>query len=143
MQEKYTKTKGKKIIESVMIILHILVGVGALAGGLAAITNPQAPMGISAADTLKNGPFTDFMIPGILLFTVIGMGNLLAALCIGRDLKVKAYISGMFACALIIWIIVQCIMLETIHFLHILYFTIGVVQGILASIRLFQEQGFL
>ena len=142
MQQKCIKPKGKKIVERGMMLLHILVGVGAWAGGLAAITNPQVPMGLSAVEALKNGPFTDFLIPGIILFSVMGMGNLLAALCIGMNVKVKFYMSGTFACALIIWIVVQCIILETVNFLHILFFMIGVVQGILASIRLFQERLF-
>lgn len=142
MQQKCIKPKGQKIVERVMIFLHILVGVGALAGGLAAITNPQAPMGLPAVEVLKNGPFTDFLIPGIILFSIMGIGNLLSALYVGMDVNVKVYMSGTIACALIIWIVVQCIILETINFLHILFFIIGVVQGILASIRLFQERLF-
>lgn len=136
------KKQCKKLIRTVLLILHLIVGIGALAGGSAAITNPVQPLGLSAEIYLKNSPFNDFLIPGIILFTVIGLGNLLAAVFIKLDVKFKGYISGFFACALIIWIVVQCIMLREINFLHVLFFSIGVVQGILASILLYKEMLF-
>lgn len=136
------ETKGQKIVKRILMILHIIVGIGALAGGLAAITNPQEPMGLSAAEALKNSLFTDFLIPGIILFTVIGIGNLFSAMCLVFKIRFKEYISGIFACALIIWIVVQCMMLKDVVFLHVLFFAIGAVQGILASILLFQQRLF-
>ena len=38
-----------------LFILHAFVGIGALAGGLAAITNPEEPLGVTV-DALKNSP---------------------------------------------------------------------------------------
>lgn len=137
--------RTQKNVKRALIILHIIVGVGALAGGFATITNPKAPMGMSETEVLgmlRNSPFTDFLIPGILLFTVIGLGNLLSAIGLGCKMKFKEYISGIFACGLMIWIIVQCIMLRDIVFLHVLFFAIGAVQGILASILLFHQRLF-
>lgn len=141
-EDNTVKTKGAKGVSRGLIILHLLVGIGALAGGLAAITNPRAPMGISAPEALKNSPFNDFLIPGIILFSVIGLGNLFSALSLVLKIRFKEYISGTFACALIIWIIVQCIMLRSIVFLHVLFFMIGIVQGILVCILLLQERLF-
>ncbi|MHC1748277.1 MAG: hypothetical protein AB9856_07795 [Cellulosilyticaceae bacterium] len=135
------KSRSVRSISVVLIVLHLLVGIGALAGGLAAITNPQQPLGMPVT-TLENSPFSNFLIPGIILFVVIGFGNLFSAMCLGLKMKFKEYISGIFACALIIWIIVQCIMLRGVVFLHVLFFMIGVIQGILASILLFEKRLF-
>ena len=130
-----------KILYRLLFSLHVFVGIGALAGGLAAITNPSGPLGISV-EALKYSPFTNFLIPGIILFTVMGIGNLLSALTLSFKLKYQGYISSIFSWALVIWIVVQCIMLNSVNFLHILYFIIGLVEAILSAIIIFHQRLF-
>lgn len=125
----------------VLFILHLFVGIGALFGGLAAITQPDGPMGIPT-DTLKNSPFTNFLIPGIILFTVIGLGNILSAFMYRYKLKYQGYISSVFSWALIIWIVVQCIMLRSVVFLHVLFFLIGIVEAAISAVMLFEKRLF-
>ena len=110
-----------------------------LAGGLGAILNPKAPMGTSV-DILKNSPFDDFLIPGIILFVIIGLGNIISALVIRSNLKYRLYISNVFSWALVIWIIVQCIMLRDINILHVIFFLIGLIEVILATILMFKQR---
>ena len=131
-----------KLLKRLMIGFHIFVGIGALAGGLAAILNPYAPMGMSAAEALNNSPFHSFLIPGLLLFGVIGLGNLFSAFVILRNYQLRAYISGIFSGALVIWIIVQCLMLQDIVFLHVLYLCIGLIQAFLAALLLLKNEQF-
>ena len=61
-----------KTVRRLLLVLQGFVGIGALAGGLAAITNPNAPMGVTT-EALKNSAFSNFLIPGIILFTIIGI----------------------------------------------------------------------
>ena len=75
-----------KKVYRLLFILHLFVGIGAMFGGLAAITNPQAPLGISV-EALKNSPFNNYLIPGIVLFTIIGLGNVISALMFRYKLK--------------------------------------------------------
>ncbi len=130
-----------KIINRILLILHILVGVGAMAGGSSGIIEPQGPMGISV-DILKNSPFNDFFIPCIILFVVIGLGNILSAVVVYKKPWFYGYISSVSAWALVIWIVVQCIMLNTIEVLHIIFFIIGLIQTILAMIVLYSKNLF-
>lgn len=130
-----------KLVYRLLFILHLFVGIGALAGGLAAITNPKNPIGVSP-EILVNSPFKDFLIPGILLFTVIGLGNIICALLFKFKLKYQGYISSVFSWALVIWIVVQCIMLYDVGFLHVLYFVIGLVQAALSVVVLFDRKVF-
>ncbi len=127
-----------KIVYRILFILHIFVGLGAMGGGMMAILNPHSPFGI----TLKNSPFTSFLIPGIILFTVIGLGNIISALVIYYKPWFHGYVSSVFGWALVIWIVVQCIMLESVVALHIIYFIIGLIQGTLAMIILFKQHMF-
>lgn len=116
-------------------IIHILVGIGALFGGMAGILSPDgSAVGISASEALKNGPFNDFLIPGIFLFVVIGLGNISASVTAKYKNKYQAYISGCLGIILCMWIIIQCYMLYTINVLHIIFFLIGVIQIFLSII---------
>ena len=130
-----------KIVYRLLFALHVFVGIGAMAGGLGAISDPQAPMGISV-DLLKNSPFSNYLIPGIILFTIIGLGNVISALMFHFKSRFQGYISSVFSWALVIWIVVQCIMLNTVAFLHILFFIIGLVQATLSMIILFEKRLF-
>lgn len=130
-----------RIVYRLLIGLHLFVGLGAIAGGYAAVSNPQQPLGISV-DALKHSPFTNFFIPGLILFTVIGLGNIISAMLFKFKLQFQAYISSVFSWALVIWIVVQCIMLQSVGFLHVLYFFIGLVQAALSTAILFEKKLF-
>ncbi len=131
-----------KAVYRLLAVLHGFVGIGAIFGGMAAIISPVDPLGITV-DALKNSPFKNFLIPGIILFTVIGIGNIASALLIVRfKLRFQGYISSVFSWALVIWIVVQCIMLNSVVFLHILYFIIGLVEAAFSIIILFEQRLF-
>ena len=118
-----------------LFCLHIFVGIGAIFGGLASILNPQEPLGVTA-ESMPNFPFANFLIPGIILFTIIGLGSIISALAIIFKSKYHGYISCVFSFALMIWIIVQCIMISLLTFLHVLYFLFGLIGVVLSVIIL-------
>ncbi len=111
--------------------LHFFIGIGAVFGGLGAVLNPEAPMGIST-DTLKLGPFETFLIPGLFLLIVLGMGNLATGWLLRYPWKVRGFISGTFAVIMVLWIVIQCVILQSVNALHVLFFLIGLLQGVLA-----------
>ncbi|MEG0774301.1 hypothetical protein [Clostridium sp.] len=130
-----------KILYGLLFVLHGFVGLGALAGGLAAIANPEEPLGVPI-EILKNSPFDNFLIPGIILFTVIGLGNIYSALMMFFKSKFQGYISSLFSWALVIWIIVQCFMINNVASLHIIFFTIGLIEAILSTMILYNKRLF-
>ena len=130
-----------KNIYRILFALHVFVGIGGMAGGLAAITNPGEPLG-APVELLKNSPFSDFFIPGIILFTVIGLGNVIGAFMFRFKSKFQGYISSVFGWALVIWIVVQCIMLNAVVLLHVIFFVIGLIQAVLSMIILFEQRLF-
>jgi hypothetical protein len=132
---------GMRRVYRLLFTLHVFVGLGAVVGGLAAIINPQKPLGMSAV-YLKDSPFSNYLIPGIILFTIIGLGNVISALMFRFKLRFQGYISSVFSWALVIWIVVQCIMLNAVAFPHILFFIIGLIQAILSMIILFEQRPF-
>jgi hypothetical protein len=130
-----------KIIYRLLFALHIFVGIGAVAGGVAGIINPQAPLGMPL-EQLKNSPFSDYLIPGIILFTIIGLGNFLSAFMLRSKSRFNGYISSIFSWALVIFIIVQCIMLNSVHYLHVIFFIIGLAEAGISMRILFEQRLF-
>lgn len=128
-----------KSVYRLLFALHVFVGIGAVFGGLAAIINPQEPLGITV-EALKYSPFSNFLIPGIILFAVIGLGNIISAIMFRFKPKFQGYISSIFSWALVIWIIVQCLMLHAVVFLHVLYFIIGLIQSGLSMAILIKQR---
>jgi hypothetical protein len=125
----------------ILFSLHIFVGLGALVGGTGAILEPNNPLGISS-EVLQGSPFTSFLIPGIILFTVIGLGNLSAALLLKKDATLKGYLSSIVSWGLVIWIMVQCIILNTVEIIHGFYFFIGIIQAFLSLKILYEKDQF-
>jgi hypothetical protein len=122
-------------------VLHWFVGLGAFAGGLAAVLNPESPMGMSTA-SLKSGPFVNFLIPGLFLMIVIGLFNIIEGFLVLKKIKYHEVISGGLGAVLIGWIVIQCIILRTINTFHIVYFIIGSIQGLLALVLIYKNRAF-
>jgi hypothetical protein len=130
-----------KVVYGLLFVLHGFVGFGALAGGLAAITNPEEPLGVPI-EILKNSPFENFLIPGVILFTIIGLGNIFSSLMMCFKSKYQGYISSFFSWALVIWIIVQCLMINDVAALHVIFFTIGLIEASLSTMILYNKRLF-
>lgn len=131
-----------KFRRKLFVFLHFFIGIGAMAGGTAAILNPEAPLGMSAAQVLSGSPFTSFLIPGIVLFCFIGLCNIAAGVLVLMRFRFQAYTSGFMACGLVGWIVIQCIILGSIHILHGIYFFLGVFQGLLSLCYLIEDDLF-
>jgi hypothetical protein len=120
--------KGR-VIRIALGVLQLIVGVGAVPAGVMFIASPQGwPDVLPPLSILENSPFKDFLIPGILLLVVNGLGSLFGAyLTLSRR-----HYAGLLAMALglflIGWISAQVYWFETINSLHIIFFTCGVVE---------------
>jgi hypothetical protein len=130
-----------KKVYHILFALHLFVGTGAMVGGAAAILKPYEPLGMTV-EALGDSPFQNFLLPGIILFNVIGVGNVFTAVMFRFRLKYQGYISSVFSWALVVWIVVQCIMLNAVAFLHILFFTIGILEAGLSMSILFEKRLF-
>ncbi len=124
-----------------LFILHAFVSVGALFGGLAGMLNPFEPLGIPA-ELLDGSPFSSYFVPSLILFVVIGLGNGFSALTAKRNSKYQGYISSVFSWALMIWIVVQVVIIDTVDFLHVLYFLIGLAGAAWGMLILYEQRMF-
>ncbi len=126
----------------ISLSLHAFIGIGAICGGGGAILDPSGEsMGIST-EILKNSPFDNFLIPGLFLFIVIGLGNIVCAITALKKVYIQSYLTGGIGFTLMMWIVVQCYMLREINILHVIFFILGFIQCINALLIAFKQKIF-
>lgn len=130
-----------KVVYVLLTLLHLLVGIGATAGGLAAVTDPTSPLGMPT-DMLETGPFEDYLLPGLFLMIVLGLGNLAVVVPAIKKIRFHGILSGGMGAVLVCWIVIQCYILQSIAALHVIFFLIGAVQGCLALVLLWYKDEF-
>jgi hypothetical protein len=92
---------------AVSLALEVVLSIGALAGGLILIVAPRGEIMPLPLSALAGSPFETYFGPGLILFTVLGLGPLIAARLawIRHPLApVGAFVVG---AALLIWVAVE------------------------------------
>ena len=110
----------------------IWLGIGALAGGASLVTAPDGSVMQFDPAILAGSPFTDFLIPGLILGGLFGVGSLVVAVMGLRHHPLAPFLAFGIGCAQMIWIGVQLAIIETSSFLHPLMFGTGLVIAIAA-----------
>lgn len=117
--------------------LQIFVGMGALAGGIPMLLNPNGQSQGLTTDALQNSPFDSYLIPGLLLVAVNGIGQLLSS-SFSLKFKKEAGILGIiFGAALVVWIAVQMYYISLSSWMQPLFLAIGTVELFL-GIRIYK-----
>ncbi|HEY5373279.1 MAG TPA: hypothetical protein VIK01_06310 [Polyangiaceae bacterium] len=87
--------------------LEILLGVGAIGGGLALMAGPNGEILPLPVAALSGSPFANYFVPGAILFTIIGLGPLGAAVLAWRRHPVAPLLAFAVGVALLIWLVVE------------------------------------
>lgn len=108
--------------------LQAFIGLGALGGGLMLVIDPSGSALGLPTSLLEGSPFSDFLIPGIFLLAVNGVGSMIGA---GHSFTRRRYaleLAIVLGAILVAWIVIQVIIISSFHWLHVLYFILGVVE---------------
>jgi hypothetical protein len=109
------------------ISLLLFTGINALTAGALFIIDPSgSKMGLTI-NYLKASPFRSFLVPGIILFVVLGILNVLAGLYGIFGSKYFAHWALIQGTFLIGWIIIQMYLVRDMNPLHILMLIIGLI----------------
>lgn len=137
-----------------LIILQFLLGLGALSGGAVLMAAPDGSIMNMPLSMLKYSPFPNYLIPGVILFTVLGVYPVVVAYSLWqrpawgwpdalnptKDRHWSWAASLSVGVILVIWITVQVLLIRSVAFLHVLYFIWGWVLTLLtlsAGVRRF------
>ncbi|GAB3742054.1 hypothetical protein [Spirosoma lituiforme] len=129
-----------KITRMILLILLAFLGLGAIGGGGVFIISPSGALFGMPLSMLAQSPFTNFLIPGIILFIVLGLVP--CGLVVALLRKSKSELAERFnfypdmhwawtgsiyvAFALIIWIQVEMIFLQAVNWLHTVYMVLAI-----------------
>ncbi len=109
----------------ITIALLVLLGFGALAGGIALVMRPDGSVMGFNVTLLAGSPFADFTGPGLILGGLFGIGAFaVAAMGIVR-LRVAPFLAFAIGCGQMIWIVVELAIIRELSFLHPTFFGIG------------------
>jgi len=137
-----------------LILLQFFLGVGALAGGATLMLAPDGSLMHMPLSMLAHSPFPNFLIPGALLFTFVGLYPLAVAYSLWKRpawrwpnvinpfKQVHWSWAGSLAAgvAVIVWILAEVAFLGTATFIHYFYLAWGIailLVSLLASVRHF------
>jgi len=129
------KKSMHNLFRIIAIILLLLVSFNALLAGYSFITEPSGSGLGMTTDYLKpTAPFKDFFIPGIVLFTVNGVLSAVVAIASIRRKNHYQYLIAMQGCILVGWIAVQLMMVKSIHPLHFIIGTTGILLIVIGMV---------
>ncbi len=104
-----TRSKPLGRVAAAAIGLEVLLGIGAIGGGVALMAGPHGeiiPLPVSA---LAGSPFADYFVPGAILFAILGLGPLGAAVLAWRRHPVAPFLAFAVGGALLIWLVVEIV----------------------------------
>jgi len=123
------------------IILLFFNGISAVFGGGALMNDPSGSVIKLPTEILKNSPFPNFFVPGLILFVVLGLGSLFTSILVILKIRGYPFLTIFMGFALSIWISVQMLMIRDVHYLHIIYGLIGIILIILGILLRRKEYG--
>jgi hypothetical protein len=114
-----------KVLRLFAIILLFINGIAALVGGARLIGDPSGEAMGWTTEMLEHSPFDDYLIPGVILFTVNGLLSFTVAfLTIKKNNIYTSYIilQGAVLCG---WIISEIMMIRLYHPFHFIFLAVG------------------
>src|SRR5581483_1341959 len=125
-----------------LVGLEVFIGLGALAGGGLLMLSPDGRLLGMRLSVLDGTPFKDFLVPGLVLFTAIGVVPLAAAAAALRRMRVAPVLAVAVGVLLVGWIAVEMVMLAGPGSLAwSLYLFLGTAVLVLGAVWLRAETG--
>lgn len=116
VQEKIMQPKWQRII---LLVILGYEAAGCLVGGIFLIVAPDGRL-MSMPVEIMHGVFRDFLIPGIILFG-LGILNTATFVTVLRRMSSDWFMSCLALSGLFIWFVVEIIILQQLHWLHLMW----------------------
>jgi len=103
----------------------LVLGISAFFGGAVLVYDPTGEtIGMSAV-LLAGTPFSSFLIPGLILFCVLGIGSLIVAALVRKNSGRYSGLVLFQGMVLMTWILVQVWMIGPVHILQLAMCILG------------------
>lgn len=121
--------RRKKKLYVILGIIQLVIAIGAIPAGIGFLIDTTGSGNGTSPEILKDSPFSSFLIPGLFLLIVHGIGNILAAMLSFFKSNYAGHAGVFFGTAQIIWIIVQVYWIGLSSFLQPTFFVIGILEA--------------
>jgi len=137
-----------------LVLLHAFLAIGAVGGGLLFIVDPSGGLMGLPLTLLESSPFTNYMVPGVIL--LVALGNLPAATAAAlvkqwrwdfaqsvnlfKDRHWSWTFSLYIGFILIIWIVGQVAMIRELSVLQLIYIILGLIIQIVTLLPSIQHK---
>lgn len=119
-------------MKKLIVFLLLFTAINALVAGALFVFDPSgSAMGMDVS-YLGPSPFDNYFIPGMVLFFVNGVMNIVAAMATLRNHRWANRLVVLQGILLVGWILAQVWMVRDINLLHAIMFFVGVTLMILA-----------
>jgi hypothetical protein len=123
-----TTEKKSKQLANALGILQLFIGLGAVGGGLGLVLEPSGANLGMPLEMLNHSPFSDFLIPGLVLLIVNGLGSIAGSVLSFKLFHYAAQMALALGAFLVTWIIIQVYWIHAFHWLHALYLSLGIIE---------------
>ncbi|MFP4023401.1 MAG: hypothetical protein ACLFVR_02655 [Thiohalospira sp.] len=124
------KERKIKWLIIILAVFQAFNGFSGLLGGFMLIKDPSGISLSMEQSWLNATPFANFLIPGIVLFIINGLGNIAGLWATIRKKTKSAEIGVVFGLIMMVWIIAQVLWIGYKDFLQPFYFSTGLFQMI-------------
>lgn len=115
----------------IAVLLQVVIAVTAIPVGVMLIVQPDGNLMQMPVSWLEHTPFTSYLVPGVLLLGMNGIGQLVAAVLIVIRHPLAPWLTGGLGVALMAWIAFQLLTVEWM-WLQPVIGVIGLVEGFVA-----------
>jgi len=126
-----TTPRKNKVLVTGLGVLQVFIGLGAVGGGLALVLEPSGSYLGIPLELLKSSPFSTYLVPGIVLLMVNGVGSLVGAAASFTRHRYACETAMTLGVFLVVWIMLQVYWFAGFHWLHALYLGLGLLEFVL------------
>jgi len=120
--------------------IQVIIAIGALPTGILFIIDPTGRSLGMSQELLAGSVFANYLIPGIFLFTVNGVGNLIASIISFTRNRIAGKLGFSLGIFLILWMVVQMFSINEFSYLQPLYLLIGIIEAVLGFVVIRKEK---
>jgi len=107
MSKSTRRARPLSRVAKAAVVLEILLSIGALGGGLVLMIAPRGEIMPLPLSALAGSPFDTYLVPGLILFGVLGVGPLVAALLAWLRHPLAPTAAFVVGVGLLIWVAVE------------------------------------
>jgi hypothetical protein len=125
---EWQEDQRDEALRMVAIVTLILLGISALIGAIPLIIDPSGAMLRMPLSLLEHSPFSDYLIPGIILLVADGLLSFLVLISVLRRVPRCGWWVVLQGCVLFGWITIEVVMIRAVFWAHYVYWAVALVM---------------